>query len=381
MESRHVEGVEITQEPETAAGPSRSDKPGSQSSGKYHPSILLRRALKRRSKENSQSHTEPSAESLAGPIPGYAPPMASLLGAALALGALSGFLEMGVQAFQLHALHRVDWSSLMFNRHYAWLCVVVSTIATTSVTLLFMAPACAWAAWRKSRGAAATRFYWTWDFAGVTLGSLVFLGPLQAIHGFHPVAPLALAVGAGFQLRHCFVRRSPSWARRCRKVGIVAIVLVPSYAFWQWHRVMSAPLAAWSQPSSSAPNLIFIVLDTLRADHMSTYGYERPTTPELDAWAKKGVTFDMARSAAALDFALARDHVHRALAVAARRAGRPALLRGGSDAGGTPPFQGLRHRRRGRQRPHVQPRSTASGAASTPTSTIPGTRKSRSRPR
>ena len=55
---------------------------------------------------------------------------------------------------------------------------------------------------------------------------------------------------------------------------------------------------AWSQPASKAPNLLFIVLDTLRADHMSLYGYNRPTTPQLDAWSKEGITFDMARSAA-----------------------------------------------------------------------------------
>ena len=31
---------------------------------------------------------------------------------------------------------------------------------------------------------------------------------------------------------------------------------------------------------------------------MSMYGYGRQTTPELEAWAKEGITFDMARSAA-----------------------------------------------------------------------------------
>jgi len=34
------------------------------------------------------------------------------------------------------------------------------------------------------------------------------------------------------------------------------------------------------------------VLDTVRADHMSTYGYERATTPNLDELARRGVVFD-----------------------------------------------------------------------------------------
>ena len=32
------------------------------------------------------------------------------------------------------------------------------------------------------------------------------------------------------------------------------------------------------------PNLLLITIDTLRPDHMSLYGYERSTTPELDRW-------------------------------------------------------------------------------------------------
>ena len=39
-------------------------------------------------------------------------------------------------------------------------------------------------------------------------------------------------------------------------------------------------------------------MDTVRADHLSVYGYPRPTTPELDRWAARGITFERARSAA-----------------------------------------------------------------------------------
>jgi len=39
------------------------------------------------------------------------------------------------------------------------------------------------------------------------------------------------------------------------------------------------------------PNVILIVLDTLRADHLSAYGYQRQTSPELDAFAAKADRF------------------------------------------------------------------------------------------
>jgi arylsulfatase A-like enzyme len=42
--------------------------------------------------------------------------------------------------------------------------------------------------------------------------------------------------------------------------------------------------------------VILISVDTLRADHLHTYGYERPTTPNLDALAADGVVFDKAYS-------------------------------------------------------------------------------------
>ncbi len=38
-------------------------------------------------------------------------------------------------------------------------------------------------------------------------------------------------------------------------------------------------------------NLLFILIDTLRADRLSCYGYERPTSPNIDALAANGIRF------------------------------------------------------------------------------------------
>ena len=40
------------------------------------------------------------------------------------------------------------------------------------------------------------------------------------------------------------------------------------------------------------PDVLLVVLDTVRADKLSTYGYHRPTSPQLDAVAAAGVTFE-----------------------------------------------------------------------------------------
>lgn len=44
-------------------------------------------------------------------------------------------------------------------------------------------------------------------------------------------------------------------------------------------------------PKVRPKNLLLISIDTVRADHMSCYGYERDTTPRIDAFAKRGALF------------------------------------------------------------------------------------------
>jgi arylsulfatase A-like enzyme len=44
----------------------------------------------------------------------------------------------------------------------------------------------------------------------------------------------------------------------------------------------------------NAPNVLVIVVDTLRADHVSSYGYSRQTTPVIDRLASEGTLFENA---------------------------------------------------------------------------------------
>ena len=50
-------------------------------------------------------------------------------------------------------------------------------------------------------------------------------------------------------------------------------------------------LVAGMHFSPKKPDVLVIVLDTVRADHLSTYGYHRQTSPELSALAENGVLF------------------------------------------------------------------------------------------
>jgi arylsulfatase A-like enzyme len=45
---------------------------------------------------------------------------------------------------------------------------------------------------------------------------------------------------------------------------------------------------------ASRPNIVLLSMDALSAPHMSLYGYTRPTTPQLDRFARGAMTFDRA---------------------------------------------------------------------------------------
>ncbi len=50
-------------------------------------------------------------------------------------------------------------------------------------------------------------------------------------------------------------------------------------------RETPAPPAAPTTAAAPAPAVVLVVIDTLRADHLGCYGYPRPTSPRLDAFA------------------------------------------------------------------------------------------------
>jgi arylsulfatase A-like enzyme len=52
-----------------------------------------------------------------------------------------------------------------------------------------------------------------------------------------------------------------------------------------------------STASAGRPNVLLVVWDTVRADHLSLYGYERSTTPHLDEWARQARVYDNCVSA------------------------------------------------------------------------------------
>jgi arylsulfatase A-like enzyme len=52
------------------------------------------------------------------------------------------------------------------------------------------------------------------------------------------------------------------------------------------------PVAAGADADLRRPNILLYVMDTLRADHLGVYGYSRPVSPRIDAFAADATVFD-----------------------------------------------------------------------------------------
>ena len=71
------------------------------------------------------------------------------------------------------------------------------------------------------------------------------------------------------------------------------VLLAAGVPAWQFAREASV-LRSLPPAQGASPNVLLIVVDTLRADHLSAYGYARNTSPNLARIAAQGVMFDNA---------------------------------------------------------------------------------------
>ena len=100
-------------------------------------------------------------------------------------------------------------------------------------------------------------------------------------------APLAfLLTLAGLALG----RRRPGAAVAVGFVLLASAIAAP-HVFLALTTPARAEMAELPPARPGAPDVVLIVLDTVRAQNMSAYGYERPTTPVFEALAAEGVLY------------------------------------------------------------------------------------------
>ncbi len=229
---------------------------------------------------------ESGQEPLTSPGPGIAGtvwsshPIAHLL-LALWIGMLTGLGEVFLLAVKKYFLHPVVHvgADIVWMAPLAEVCLFIVPGIILSLT-----------AWRWPRRISLRSAIFLFSF-------LYFLSLLYMYYTLPVYAKLLLATGLAVQTAR-FVGRYPNGLYRFVRRTVIWIVLfvVMLGVGVSVNRWYSEHRAAANLPVAhlGAPNVLLIVLDTVRAESMSLYGYEQETTPFLESLAEQGVVFQYA---------------------------------------------------------------------------------------
>ena len=126
---------------------------------------------------------------------------------------------------------------------------------------------------------------------------LVFWSAYVLYPRIHWLAAAILGLGIAVQAARWFSSHADAlapWIRRTTAVMATGVIVM-AVGIWLYTRTVERrALAAHPPAPASSRNIVFIILDTVRAASMSLYGYTRPTTPNLEALAARSVVFDRA---------------------------------------------------------------------------------------
>jgi glucan phosphoethanolaminetransferase (alkaline phosphatase superfamily) len=115
------------------------------------------------------------------------------------------------------------------------------------------------------------------------------------------LAVALLAMGIAWESSRRLAARLPGFRRVVRRTALplaaAAVVLAIAGAGRDW-LTERRHIAALPPSADSVPNVLLLIIDTGRMFAMSAYGHERPTTPQIAAFAENGVLFERAISTA-----------------------------------------------------------------------------------
>ncbi|HEX6309658.1 MAG TPA: sulfatase [Longimicrobiales bacterium] len=214
------------------------------------------------------------------------PAVPQILAVAAWLGLLAGVVEgVGMLLFQ-SLTPRTRYVSI----DVLWAAPVVNV-------LLFVALAAGAALLRRMRTGSAGA--WLTFFPLALLLFANWLEVLALTTRVSVVAVAILAAGLASVLTRWYIGRESGVAGFCHRhrvvVPVVLVLAVLGVRGGDQLRVRFAE-AALPPAAEGQPNVVILVLDALRADHMSAYGYARTTTPNLDRIAREGVLYEAAFS-------------------------------------------------------------------------------------
>ncbi len=208
----------------------------------------------------------------------------ALLGLSAWCGTIAGLLE--VATVVVHKRFFDTNQLLGMSRHFIWLVpladlLVLLLVGLVGCLVVILRPA--GGRWAVARTLCALTLLPMLLVAFPKVYGLAWL--LVALGMSSRLVPILERYGAAF-------RRVVLYSAPILAGTLAALAAVP----WAADRVQQWRERGRPIPPD-APNVLLIVMDTVAADHLALYGYERPTSPAIDELARRGSRFDAARSA------------------------------------------------------------------------------------
>jgi arylsulfatase A-like enzyme len=202
-------------------------------------------------------------------------------------GLSAGLLEVGTRVL-CRAIDPRNRLELM-SRHFVWLVPLVNMLLFSGLGLVLAGIT---KLWPPLGGRLSPRL-----LCALAMQPMLML----AAPAIYPAAWFVLALGISSQLVP-WLESQPAKRRltllvRTFPVLLGSVLLLAASVFGgDWLKQRRETSRAL--PPTGSPNVLLIVLDTVRRDRLSLYGYRRPTTPNLERLAENGIRFDRARATA-----------------------------------------------------------------------------------
>jgi len=209
----------------------------------------------------------------------------SLLALAIWFGLLGGVGEILFLAVDKYLLHRIThrFETLIWMIPLAY---VLWGVAAGLILIVLHR----W--WPKRITVRVSLFVLIW---------MLVIGVLLRFPVIHPWALVLVAMGIAWQGARVLSLHEAGLHRLVKKtivwLGVVVMAIGLGLPCLQWVAPQRV-LASLPQADPDAPNVLLIVMDTVRSENLSVYGYHRSTTPQMEQLAKRGVVFDWAISTA-----------------------------------------------------------------------------------
>jgi arylsulfatase A-like enzyme len=212
----------------------------------------------------------------------------ALLLQTLWFGLTTGLLELVLVLLRRRFSDMAVLGALQLNRHAVWMIPLSDVMIVGGLGLFFVAA--------RLLGVRSVGLVAPYGFCFLSTMALALVFP-----GLTTIAYAIISGGIAAQLAPRLVGRGRRFRRVMRisvpgLAAILALLLLTELG----HEVLEEELTLARLPQAGAgrPNVLLVVLDTVRAESLSLHGYARPTTPHLKALATRGIRFDQARATA-----------------------------------------------------------------------------------